>query len=747
MSDIYKATKTRSGRPGWSVIFGHPLRRDARGKFGLKIRRGLNTNDDERADELVSELNTLLSDRRWWSADRRSDAEAHGFSGQVISAFFDGIEVGRTDTRQLREAKIRLPGRTDGYARVLFVGTFAAGKTTLLRQMIGSSHERDSFPATSAGRTTTADTEIITSEGSFDAVVTFMSEFELRALLDECIEAACLAAIDGKSDEKIAAALLTHHEQRFRLFHILGEMDPNEEAGQDDFAFDGPESTTRHVLDETDRIADQERKANAGRLLGYVGRIKALASGISAETAEHLGALEAQPSQDDKAAWLESYSDELFKSEELVTLALDIKDAIEDRFASVAHGLERSPTGWPLVWSFSTDDRGTFLHEIRRFSGNHALDFGRLLTPLVDGVRVRGPWRSGLTELQNPERLVLLDGEGLGHKAEAVSSISTAVTSRFADVDLILLVDSAQQPMQAAPIALFRAVGTAGYSEKLVVAFSKFDLVKGDNLQSLAQKRNHVFASITNALKSLRQILGAPVAADLERRLEHRVFFVGGLDRERQAIPPGVVRELGRLLDLFRAAALPVKPVEAAPIYAPSGLETALLKAVECFLQPWKARLRDEHFSRIKALSRRFVSGGDHYDTLMPASDFIDSLQTEISRWLESPADWTRQPADDDERIDAIKRVRNAVYSALHELAKFRLGDQHREDWRSAYNHSGGGSARRRAHEITRIYEESAPPLSSAMTPAARAFLTDVLRIVQNAVVDSGGRFEISRAA
>jgi hypothetical protein len=35
----------------------------------------------------------------------------------------------------------------------------------------------------------------------------------------------------------------------------------------------------------------------------------------------------------------------------------------------------------------------------------------------------------------------------------------------------------------------------------------------------------------------LRQLLGASVAAGLERRMEERVFLLGGLDRELGAIP------------------------------------------------------------------------------------------------------------------------------------------------------------------------------------------------------------------
>ena len=70
-----RASKTRSSRPGWSVTFRHPVRTDSRGQRGLKVRRGLGTADDAEADRLVAQLNELLDDERWWSGDRRAEAE------------------------------------------------------------------------------------------------------------------------------------------------------------------------------------------------------------------------------------------------------------------------------------------------------------------------------------------------------------------------------------------------------------------------------------------------------------------------------------------------------------------------------------------------------------------------------------------------------------------------------------------------------------------------------------------------
>ena len=159
-----KASKSRSNRPGWSVTFSHPRRSDARGKFGLKVRRGLGTTDDAQADRLVQQINTLLNDESWWSVDRRDEAERQ-FDNVVVSAFFDGIEAGNIPTKELRETIIQLPSAEEGYAKVMLVGPTGGGKTTLLRQFIGSDHRRDRFPSTSTAKTTTADIEIITATG------------------------------------------------------------------------------------------------------------------------------------------------------------------------------------------------------------------------------------------------------------------------------------------------------------------------------------------------------------------------------------------------------------------------------------------------------------------------------------------------------------------------------------------------------------------------------------------------------
>ena len=312
----YKATKTRSDRPGWSVTFRHPKRTDSGGRPGLKIRRGLNTADEGEADRLVEQLNELLNDQDWWSADRRTEAMKH-FDEVIVAVFFDKIEAGKTNSAELRDSKILLPTKKDGYSRVLFLGTTGAGKTTLLRHVIGSDHTKDRFPSISTARTTTADTEIVTAEGHFKAVVTFMSKSEVRSRIRECLEEACLCAVQQEGDLKIANALLSHREQRFRMSYILGPWQDENSKNEKNFSFDD-EPSDIDKLREQETVSTTEAMRNQQRLTKFVNRIKGLVQKVHDTTAKSDGMLDEKKDEADQTGWLETFIQNLCEHERIL---------------------------------------------------------------------------------------------------------------------------------------------------------------------------------------------------------------------------------------------------------------------------------------------------------------------------------------------------------------------------------------------------------------------------------------------
>ncbi|MGY2811962.1 hypothetical protein [Bradyrhizobium sp. USDA 4506] len=75
--------------------------------------------------------------------------------------------------------------------------------------------------------------------------------------------------------------------------------------------------------------------------------------------------------------------------------------------------------------------------------------------------------------------------------------------------------------MQAASLSVIRAAALGGHpQQKLAIAFTQFDQVKGVNLPGFAEKRAYVMASVTTevALSSIRQ----QVYTDLHRIVERR---------------------------------------------------------------------------------------------------------------------------------------------------------------------------------------------------------------------------------
>ncbi len=742
----YTASKTRSNRPGWSVTFTHPLRRDARGKFGLKVRRGLGTTDPAEADRLVGQINQLLADRSWWDLGRRDEAQ-HQFDRVVVSAFFDDMELGKVNSIDLREDAIPLPTHEEDYAHVMLVGPTGAGKTTLLRHLIGADHKSDRFPSTSTAKTTTADIEIILGPGPYEVVITFMTRHEARAAVEECLEEACKAAIQGRHEPDIAEALLEHPEQRFRLSYPLGRWQQQPPEPDIDDLFAEEDSST--ILPTSETVARDELEANNRRLQRFVNEISQIAQAVEDEIAPDQRRYADMESPVRRQEWFEAFSDALRQNEEFLEISSEIMLDIQQRFELISHG-EFAPSSnqWPLTWRLTNDDRDMFLKHVRWFSSNHHEQFGRLLTPLVDGIRVKGPFGPGIAELQEQEwKLVLIDGEGLGHSAKEVTSVSTRITERFADVDMILLVDNAESPMQASPIELLRAAGRGGHGSKIGVAFSHVDQVKGDNLRNMEQRRDHIRGSTRNALSSLRETEGPLVTEILERRLENAAFYFGALDRSTAKLPSPIISEMHCLLEQMQQSGVRSISIDATPICRTVGLELALRDAVDGFTRPWEGRLglreedgtQKEHWTRIKALCRRIAHfGTNEYDDLKPAADLVSQLQGAVSLWLDSQNAWTRTPTDS-EREQVTERIRSGVYRRMHIFADKRLVDGHKREWEQAYRYRGRGSSRDRARAMNRIYSDAAPNIAYVRDGDAEEFLQEVLAIVTEAVTDAGG--------
>jgi hypothetical protein len=750
MEKRFAATLSRSqGRNAWAVIFRHPVRIDMNTKKpGLRVRQGLGEKDETRAGELKDQLNELLADEAFWNLSAKAEAEKR-FHSRVVEIFYHGMEPEENDFGAIRESIIPLPTSKDSeYRRALLLGTTGAGKTTLLRQLIGTDRETERFPSTSTAKTTVHETEIILATGPYKAAVTFFPVEEVREHLNECISEAVLAAYQGNGDGEVLRKLLMHVNQRFRFNYVLGN---GPKVAEDDDE-DGEDDTIEPIKDTfAESVIDLD--ATNALLTKTLSALRSIAAHHGDELKRELGATDEKDQRVIDELFEEELDSRLRDDEEFHRINDELMDEIELRFSLLTDGrVHRNKQGWPQSWSWETDDRVAFIESVTRFSSNHSPRFGRLLTPLVNGVRVAGAFLPDWNNGQQP-KLVLLDGEGLGHTPKSVAAISTPLTRRIETTDAIILVDNAVQPMQAAPVAAMKEIITSGKASKLLLVFTHFDEVKGDNLPTAAAKEQHVLASAENVLASIGEELGPFAERALRCRLKEACFFVGDIDEDLDTTKKTHRRTVNQLQALLTAIDVIVEkptPVLARPKYDRMNLVLAVKNAAESFHDAWWPRLGlshkpgvgKEHWKRIWALSRRLSTPGlgDEYDNLKPVADLRKQLQDRLYILLQNPLQWDPvEPTDDAHKQQVFDSLADALFTKTLDLATRRVRAERMPDWQSAFSQSGRGSSYARASIIgERIYERAAPIPDLTPSPDRNSFLHEVAAAVESVCREAG---------
>ncbi|NDU85871.1 MAG: hypothetical protein G3H99_04575 [Ferrovum sp.] len=737
MAQSYKATaKQNPGRKAWLVEFRHPLRTDANNKPGKKIRKGLGTEDAQEAHRMVEQLTELLADQSLWSVGAQADA-AKRYDSKVVEIFYGEIAPRAGVSLSWRDRLLPLPGHADGYARVALMGVPGAGKTTLVRQLIGTHPKTERFPSTSVNRTTTFPTEVaMRDDGQYEAVVTFMSEHETRFEIEESLSSAIVGAVDGDT-KNVARALLEKSDMRFRLKYLLGDYVQDEDSEVD--PYDDEESVEGKDLDAGSSLTAEEKAQNQKTLAAYIDRVVGLAQRLKTELEAEQGQIDTMPSEDRSAA-LDLIEEQAVTSDEFLELVSDILDEIRTKFAHVSGGqFEKTTTGWPNAWYIKAKsaERESFLKSVRFFSGISYQSWGKLLTPIVNGMRVVGPFKPSWAE--QAARLVLIDTEGLGHKANATADLPEQVLTLLHDADVVLLVDSAKNGMTnfAAGKALEGVMNT-GHTRKLAVVFTHMDDVTGDNLKGHT-KLDHVFGGLRNVVENqLTKSVSVEAARYLLDHLSKNTFYVGRID---EVDPKPAKPELLKLLAHLTSAQPPVFLPVAFPEYSQDNLVLAIQEAARDFRQQWQgtlglashAEFKPKPWQTIKALSRRYAEGWDDGFILQPTSNLVAALSSAVSRYLETPIGWSGNPTAEQKR-ETIDRIKTAVTKQLPKLSTRRLREQPQPIWYEAYSLRGPGSTFERRMRIEGIYERWVPVPDARGDRLVYDFLHEVKEVVIGAV-------------
>ena len=748
MTKIYTATAKRNpGRKGYVITFRHPLKMEG-SKPGKKVFKGLGTDDEATARHLETQMNALLARQDLHSVGSRANALREGFEEAIVEIFYGDLDPSATSHRALRERLLPLPTIDPGHAvRTLILGNSGVGKTTLLRRLIGSDPGRDRFPATSTNRTTTCEIEIVTGRANFSAAVTFLSRHQVQQEVIESLSNAVLKAVESAPDEIVMKDLLDDTDQRFRLKYVLGGWTPPANKPPTSSSFGGsPKKRSAGGVSE-----------NSSFLQDLLTSIRVIAANARNEVEAILGKLEVLKDEERNYA-LDEMQRAGEDSEKFQDTVSAVIEEIEVRFSQLPEGtFNKSSTGWPEVWTWSAkaSDRDAFLKAVRWFCANNREEWGGLLTPLVTGIRVAGPFRPDWVEEGEPYDHVFVDTQGLDHE-KPTTELSSEITSIFGQVQNILFVESGKDSLKSQSARkVMEAIAGAGYAANLTVVLTHMDLVVGDDIPTDEDRKDKAFSGLRSLVANeVSQNVSRAAARQMAAHLGSSTFYLGYLDAkkypegwdddDRAGFEESLGRDLRQLSEHLVLRANPQQLQPGVPQYSFESLGLAVREASVAFQEVWEARLgykRIEGISSapwqsIKAMTRRHAEGWFDSYWLRPIDTLISQTRNVLSRFLEVPLHWLpeHKKMTADEKAAIIDRLKQLVNDELTEMSKVRLWKQPQTRWQSAYEPSGTGSTSVRKQRVHELFLTQVPIPQSISDRLAQAWVEEVKQVLQRAL-------------
>jgi hypothetical protein len=423
---------------------------------------------------------------------------------------------------------------------------------------------------------------------------------------------------------------------------------------------------------------------------------------------------------------------------------------IESRFNLVNQGVLHFKDKWPLYWEFETTDRKEFLYSLHVFSSNNYRFFGRLLTPLVQGMRVQGSFYPRITSHEYP-KLVFMDGQGLGHTSESAQarSIPQKLENMFDLADTILLVDNATQPMQHSSLTALKRVVASGYTDRLMISFTHFDMMIGENFGSINDKKYHVYNSLRNGLSDLEKDIGPIMVERLGTDLSKRCLFLESLDKKESEIKESTLQNLRKLLMSLQEKTKVDLMVISKPQFEMDKFCDELYSSVEKFRMMWDMRLlgRDDlryysspfdsqgagrvHWASIKALNRRIAELGIiEYKSIQPVGELKSFISEQISRNLDHFLIWGFGEPSDEDKLEFANAIRRNISKELGEYIKKETIDEFIEYWRQAYRYNGKGSSIQRSMAINNIFDQASPLIKKSAN--WRDFASEIRKMIND---------------
>ena len=536
--------------------------------------------------------------------------------------------------------------------KVYIFGDTAAGKTTIIRQLLGT--KEYNFPTTRLNRCTVAQTEyVITKDELFRAALLFKTRYEISTIIQEILEKTILESykpfVNNETNiEEISELLEESADQRFRLKYIIND----------------------------------EERSNFAKII-YEDILPKIKTWILTEF----------PDEDDLNILLELAIDEVIKNN-LIDIQENIITKIEDELIALSD--KKIEDG---SYYFEDNNIDNFISKLKKFLAAEK----NSISPIIHKARIRGPFFPDW--IKNNVEIVLIDGEGIGHDTKETKNV---LDSRHLDYfyisDSIVLVENSTKPFTSGGKVAIKGVIQNGFVSKFKILFNQLDKVEPENNRK---------EQIKEVKKALRNVINSIVSEKINiSQSELDLFFVGNPTNFESTEEN--IFEYEKLLKNIKETSLLPKPQFVTPVYDLEMLAPFINEANIDFRNLWENYLfgnNKKPWQTVKAFNRRMEWGQDGYfEILRPVAELHNEIISELSQYLNSPIHWKEEVTTEVKKASINLFKQSFSNLLLNEIRKL-LVLNNLNYWKEALEFSGYGSTIKRANKIDEIVKETVPSM------------------------------------
>lgn len=731
---------------------------------------------EEEIKKIIEDMNELLSDYDNYSKDYITFISAKNkFHDFAIKCVFEKTEFFNRYNQEIinktLDKYIKIYNQEGRYIfpATLFTGVSGSGKTTTLRQIIGSINT--SYPATMQANTTVGNFYIVV-DNNFNELIGSV-RLTNKAALEERVKMALLKIIKNvlkESDNNnsidfidiIYEALTIYEDRKCKLEYIISKEDikkANFYNNIKEISNEIWEEFIKKYRKDLDRVIYEEFSQNTDAdLLEIFGEF--VLNNIDYEIIEDIlkvikyGVVNIIQMLKDSAFSNNEIDAEIILIDENKVINVKKEDNVEFEIPKMIT-LKIKYTDGKLP---DKSLREIFFKSMEHISSADEKLINKTLYPILEEMRIKGNFKPAWNENGDYQNYILIDSEGLGHDM-SINGISVQLRDIISESKNIVFVQNGSEQINENFAEALKVFINTGSINKTKYCFNRMEKEKFDSNANASQESRLKFvkSGISNAIKTIvqkeevqgdkmvtgREYIYEKLIQDksfyfeyLDEYIDNKETVVLKKDKERfdnLDVPPEIRKQLVESLkikfsdnfnsfnnmnmligDFTKENAYSIREIEEAgfmPQYRADKFTSLLNNIANEFYTNFLKKINSELWQTVKAFNVRMAENWDYREwrVLTPESEFIGVIQEKIMAFLSNPENLEEIKYKKDEYmfLGVISQMMDEYLSKkFREVAKNIIYEELLEScWKPAKEFSQAYSTFRRKKKINEEME------------------------------------------